>query len=509
MSFLRRTNIYNQDLRRPAYLAPILNGDLRSPHQGVNTFEPSAGLAWSVNDTDTTVIRAGGGIYHDDLHFFRPYLERGTLGPAGNGRVPIDGSIAGLSFLSRPSEMTGEDMLRILPGIRAGLDARLSSGMNPSLTGIEVFKQGERIFDPAHTAPYAIHLSAGIQQKLASNMMVSADFISRRFLHLGGFHGVFQLDRNRFNRPRVTGINAGTGEVSFVRDPVIPLCTAAQAAALSPEDQCSTGPINVYSSGASYSYQGLHFKLDGQATSRLRLTVGYAVGRNTGFVEFSEYDNFRSAYGNMPDQRRHRLTITGVYDLPTFSRAPRIARGLFNDWSVAFISQTDSAPPLDTILAGLDLDGDGINRTLLPGTGRHNMLGQGLTKSGLRDLVEQYNAGVEARTRRVINPDNSVTVIRPRTPFNQVINPITLPDGFSNGDSFITQDVRLTRRISLGEHIRLSVMGEVFNIFNVANVSGYSNVLNQANYGLPSTRAGQVFGSGGPRAFQFATRLQF
>jgi hypothetical protein len=52
-------------------------------------------------------------------------------------------------------------------------------------------------------------------------------------------------------------------------------------------------------------------------------------------------------------------------------------------------------------------------------------------------------------------------------------------------------------------------MGEVFNLFNIANLSGYNNMLNQVNYGTPSTRAGQVFGSGGPRAFQFATRLQF
>jgi len=116
---------------------------------------------------------------------------------------------------------------------------------------------------------------------------------------------------------------------------------------------------------------------------------------------------------------------------------------------------------------------------------------------------------VEARTRRVTNPDGTVTVIRPRTPFNQVINPISLPEHFSNGDSFLTQDLRLTRTLNLGEHVRLSLIGEVFNIFNIANLSGYSNVLNQPNYGQPSTRAGQVFGSGGPRAFQFATRLLF
>jgi hypothetical protein len=100
-------------------------------------------------------------------------------------------------------------------------------------------------------------------------------------------------------------------------------------------------------------------------------------------------------------------------------------------------------------------------------------------------------------------------VIRPRTPFNQVINPVTLPETFSSGDSFITQDIRLTRKLNLTETVSVSLMAEAFNIFNVANMSGYSNMINQVNYGQPSARAGQVFGSGGPRAFQFATRLQF
>jgi hypothetical protein len=109
----------------------------------------------------------------------------------------------------------------------------------------------------------------------------------------------------------------------------------------------------------------------------------------------------------------------------------------------------------------------------------------------------------------VTNADGSITVIRPRTPFNQVINPITLPDKFWNGDSFITQDLRVLRKVAIGETYTLNLMGEVFNLFNIANLSGYNNMLNQVNYGVPSTRAGQVFGSGGPRAFQFATRLVF
>ena len=51
---------------------------------------------------------------------------------------------------------------------------------------------------------------------------------------------------------------------------------------------------------------------------------------------------------------------------------------------------------------------------------------------------------------------------------------------------------------------------EVFNVFNVANLGGYSfNLNNTATFGLPTNRASQVFGSGGPRAFQVGGRFTF
>lgn len=112
-------------------------------------------------------------------------------------------------------------------------------------------------------------------------------------------------------------------------------------------------------------------------------------------------------------------------------------------------------------------------------------------------------------TRRTVSADGVVTIVRPRTPFNQIISPITLPEHFSNGDGFITQDVRVTRAIRMTHRSQLSLVGEVFNLLHVANVTGYSGVLNQPNYGLPSARVGQVFGSGGPRAFQLVLRLRF
>jgi serine/threonine protein kinase len=75
-------------------------------------------------------------------------------------------------------------------------------------------------------------------------------------------------------------------------------------------------------------------------------------------------------------------------------------------------------------------------------------------------------------------------------------------------DRFFTQDVRLSRTFLLGpEGIRLSVIGEVFNLFNTANLVG--NIRNQGTFGQPNARFTQVFGSGGPRAFQLGGRVSF
>ena len=56
---------------------------------------------------------------------------------------------------------------------------------------------------------------------------------------------------------------------------------------------------------------------------------------------------------------------------------------------------------------------------------------------------------------------------------------------------------------------RLSLIGEVFNVYNAANLSGYSTDLTSPAFGQPSARFTQLFGSGGPRAFQFAARFSF
>jgi hypothetical protein len=58
--------------------------------------------------------------------------------------------------------------------------------------------------------------------------------------------------------------------------------------------------------------------------------------------------------------------------------------------------------------------------------------------------------------------------------------------------------------------VRFVLFGEVFNLLNTANLIQYSgNIADTAAFGQPGARSSQVFGSGGPRAFQLGARISF
>jgi len=485
-------NLLNHDLDRPAYLSPLLGGDLRPPRHDPNNFGPSAGFAWDLGKNGKTVLRGGGGVYHDSNLFWTRLRERALTGPAGNGRASIEGSIVGRNFSSFPTNYRGANLLVELPAFRAALASRLGNGTDLSIRGIEVFKQGDQIFNPNSTTPYSMHVNFGVQRELARNLVLTADFVMRRSVHFGGHHDLFGLDMNRFNRPRVTGIRPD-GTVDFVRDPVIPLCVGAQTQ--DPKAQCSTGAINIYQSSANFRYTGLHVKVDKRFSGRYQFTASYALSKYTGFNGVIDFNNWHASEGYQGADRRHRFTFSGIMELPTYSGESRFLRGFFNTWQVSLISQMVSKPPLNASVGG-DVDGDGISTFLLPGV-PFNGFGRSINKQELVALVDQYNKTFPT------------VVTGKRTPQNQVMPVITLPANFDNGDSFFSQDIRVTRIIKLGERYKLSIFGEAFNLFNIANLSGYSSALNNPSFGQPSSRVGQVFGTGGPRAFQIATRFSW
>jgi Carboxypeptidase regulatory-like domain len=524
LAYVYENRLLNHDLDRPQLLGPLFGGDLSAPKRDKNNFDPAVGFAWDVGKNGKTVIRGGSGIYHDSNLFWVRLQERFFTGPSGNGRAPLDGTLVPfaasptgvLDFSSNPClnpqpgipaticvPLSVENFLPNLPTIRGQLASRLGDGTDLGVRGIQLFKTGSQLYDPNTVVPYALNATLGVQRELARNLYIQADFVLRRSVHFGGLHDVGEYDRNLFNRPRVTSVNPDTGEVRFVRNPVLPQCSGAQA--FNPTAICSNGEIGVYESSFNFTYTGLHVKVDKRYANRYFFTASYALSKFTGFNDdIINAFNLHESQGYQPADRRHKFTLSGAYEIPAYGGGSRFLRGLLNTWQVSLISQIQSRPPLNLDVGGFDVDGDGISRFILPGA-RVNSFGRQVSKEELTQLVDSYNADIAARTRTA--PDGRQ--IFPRTPQNQILLPIALPANFDNGDNFFSQDLRLTRLIRFREKATLSLIAEGFNIFNISNLDNYEDTLTNANFGKPSRRVGQVFGTGGPRAFQFAARLTF
>ncbi len=151
-----------------------------------------------------------------------------------------------------------------------------------------------------------------------------------------------------------------------------------------------------------------------------------------------------------------------------------------------------SAPPFSAFVGGTDFNGDGTMDDLLPGT-TVNVFNRGSGRAELEKLVAQFNQTYAGKFDGKGVP----------------IPSLVLPERYWFGDNFHTLDLRLSREFVFAERWRLALIGEVFNLYNAANLSGHSGNLASVGFGQPAARFTQVFGSGGPRAFQLGVRFNF
>jgi len=483
----------NYDLSKPQFLAPILGADGLGPtRKQWKNFSPSLGLAWAPSRDRKTVIRAGAGIFYDFFFQGNTDGERALLGPPGSGRQTVLGSAiantlsgiqgvpagAPLSFTGSPTLFTGANLMSILPAVRATLSGNLANA-DPALRSIQITKQVAGGTDaglfPADVPNWsAQHFNLGFQREIARDFVLSTDLVFRHFIH-GGM-GAGGVDLNHFNS---------------VRGPVIPKCTAAQQN--DPRAQCSTGPINVWESTSNQTYKGLLVRADKRFSHGFQVLGSYAWSSNVGTPGTGvtnpaagtttspglNLDNWHEKPRPLLTDYTHIVNLAGVVRLPW-----RFDLGLNFSHS--------SAPPFSPIVGGIDFNGDGTASDLLPGTtaGQFN---RGLGSTDLVRLVDQFNTAYAGKADT----------------HGRTIPRITLPTSYSFDHGFQSLDLRLSRAFLFGERWRLSLIGEVFNSYNAANLSGYSGDLTSAAFGQPTARFSQLFGSGGPRAFQLAMRVSF
>jgi hypothetical protein len=256
-----------------------------APHDDRKQFGPRLGFAYSPGATGKTVIRGGFGLYFNDLAQtgWATALQAVNAAP-GPCVDPIQ----------NPG---GSENAGCVPGNAEG-------GM-------------ANIIASGYRAPYAIHISAGVQHAFNANWSLSADYI-----HEQGNHGY-----------RAYSYTGGTNLFT----PQLP-----------PEDpgQATYVPdVNSFHSDNRSSYNGLLVHLQGNVTQRVNLIANYTYSKaqTWGCVLGELFDYVNGVcdplnafgpgdYGPSGEDVRQRFVIAGAWQAP-------------DGFQVSGLSQAESARP--------------------------------------------------------------------------------------------------------------------------------------------------------------------
>jgi len=525
-----QTGFYPQGVNLPQYLAPILGANnLSQTRNNLKEFQPAGGFAWSPFKDNKTVIRGGAGIYWDSTpgyyklraaaSIYPPGAARNTLaasaftndiaGPFGGSGVlalggststcPIPGLPCSVLPMGAPIPLNALTTMTVgqfenlvnaeLPSVEAVL-----SPVNPQRSGpfpypnINYAKQGVEIYPENYPLARSYQTSLGVQREVGHDIVISADWARRQ----GENVALGEIDQNLFTRYQ--------GSATPV--PVIPYCPSVghPIPDFNPADQCSIGSITIWTPEGRALYNGLLVKANKRFSNRYQFQVSYALQKGEDETVWNNV-NWMAGYGQyLP---HHQLQISGTVNLPV---------GFVLSLNSAIITTTPTTPNVpNLILPGTVPFG---STEPLPGVA-YGSLNAGTSHSGLAAAVAAYNSNVVG----TVNAQGGKI-----SPY------LALPQNYAFGTPFITQDFRLTKTFNVKEH-KFSVFAEMFNAFNVANLTGYSFTLDTAstpnavcqqgsvlpgtansvpcNFGQPTQRINQTFGSGGPRALQLGARFTF
>ncbi len=392
-----------------------------------------------------TSIHGGYGIYYDRITLEIQSLERGLDGRS----LPIEVRAGSLFYTQgNPFDPIGGTFVPGAPTLANPFTGQIIPGAGAG---------GINIIDNSMQNPMVQQMNLGIQREFGSNYVLRADY-----LHNFGSHFIIGRTIGSVFNPVVGGPDSVTNLESSVK-------TKYDALLLSVEKRFS----HRYQFRAAYTLsKAFNFANDDQ--------IPFSNGP-------LNPDNLNLEYGPTPNDQRHRFTFSGVWDLPAGMHLA----------------------PIFTLASGVPMD------VLVPGGGQR--IPQLQRNAGGR----LFHNGAELNT--VLKQINDAGG------FGGQPLPLVSENARFN-DSFNSFDLRLSKVFHVGERVKIEPLVEVFNLFNITNVlgfsksnySGFSNVLvrdsndptsagflRSSSFGQPVTTAGGVFGSGGPRAFQFAARVTF
>jgi len=390
-----------------------------------DNFAPRVSFAWDPFKDHKTVVRGGYGIFYAPTYFQIDYVVH-ALGEVKGIRqisqvfIPLTGAPGNPSLTSATVFGTLFAQRKINCGIPSGEACITPADLTQF--GVTVSRTGPPpplsvLFSGAadFQNPYSQHVELGIERQLAPELSFSLSYIYAHTLRLPR-----SVDTNLLPAPLVP---AGPANIPF-RDWNAPQCQTNPFS-------CFVDPLllqnNVYTSSASAVYNGGILELKKRFSNRATALVDYTYSKALDDVTDYNSDFAANDQTNLPAERglsdfdaRHKIVVTGVFESPwKGASGGSFASHVLSGFILSPSFRGNSSRPF-SLLTGTDVNGDRHPTTdRPPGAGR--------------------NTGI--------------------------------------GPDFYTFDMRLSRRIGLGEKAGLKLVVEAFNLLNRTNYISVNNTV--------------------------------
>lgn len=366
----RIESTFNQPEVYAIGLDRFLGGRTRIYQDDVNNFAPYLSFAWDPFRKGRTSIRAGYGIYYDQIlgavvsqsrNVFPTFTTLDLAGAALSGNNIVQSPVLG--FIN-PATLAVSGTLNTYDRQRLGNPADLIRRLGTSFSGFAAGAAGAAFVLPAAdlVTPYAQHWTLTIEQQLGRDFLVNAAYVGTRGVHLLRFNtpnlgpnAVPQVTRvgNLGNTPIFQGTIVAPSRGTNFRGRPDPLL----------------GSFTSIESDANSDYHALQLQLNKRFSGGLQFTTAYTwshaidevsdVFDLAGTLSLSQdLFNRRAERADANFDIRHRFVYSAVWDIP-FLKENYILGG----WQLASIGTFQTGQPFSVIsCCDENLDGNLTDR---------------------------------------------------------------------------------------------------------------------------------------------------
>ena len=337
-------------------------------------------------------------------------------------------------------------------------------------------------FDPHAPSEYIQQWNTQIEKTMGSNTTLEVGYLGARGFHLQRAH----LINNAPPGPGPLGPRRPFKTLSFVPGTVL---TPTSTDAVIQSQTFPVSTINLLEDTAQSWYDAGYVNLRRKYSHGLSLLANYTFAKN-----LSNAPDFRSPMDEsaIPQNNadlaaekgpgcdvRHRFALSGVYNIPAFTRA-RWSQLITQNWQVSTVFQIQSGMPLT-----ISVFGDTANAGTVLGENpiRANYTGQPIFGPGTRTANEWFNPAAFA------------------TPTAYAFGNVGRNSVY--GPPLRTLDLAVVRSFTLTERTAFEFRGEAFNALNMVNLGTPNRFVNTPQFGtvtMPMTPG---------REFQLSARLSF